>query len=547
VKTPDPGNGAASGEPARDDVCDDGDKGRNARGVFSLAALPRPLQSFGRGVASPGHKSAAGTAGAAAANEQRLHQNGVGQAHPGSAPSESVHASTTVQEDGGPTESISEGEHATVAPEVTHVSTALAEGPDVRVAAPLEDNVAYSGSSEGPPTSPQISSAPSNEPTNARAKRGALVKRVAVPLGSDESGLVDLICDACMMRRQMERLGYDAGRAPLEGVSKDTVREGFTWLRALERELKKPAPDHACLGKLSRSFFDVVAAGQPTDRVSLDTLDEKVLVVELLSDIQAVYAKLLASAAGEGPRKALPAEEPTLSATERSYRMLACDLRLLAGDSSTSALIHEYVRTTQLAAPSGPQALRVLRVFAVDRHGEEARYAKHAEGANRMLLWHGAPLASWASVLSQGLRVALPAAPDAGFNFGKGLYFADMAGSAARRCRLDGASDRGLMLLAEVALGSCRELTQADPGAEASRILPKSSKCHSVLGRGLVSPGLTRARSLPDGVSVPLGPAVRREVPGGSLPYNEYVVYDTARVRMRYLVEFSYSDGPRCE
>jgi len=228
---------------------------------------------------------------------------------------------------------------------------------------------------------------------------------------------------------------------------------------------------------------------------------------------------------------------------QRNYKMLACDLTLLPKNSDVWALINEYMRTPQQAAMSGSKAPQILRIFVVDRHGEEARYGKHAQNTNRMLLWHGESFASWASILSQGLRIAQPAAPDAGFNFGKGLYFLDIAEKAAGRCNLGASCKRGFMLLAEVALGTCRELVKAEPGADPSKLLPKSLKCHSVFGRGSMAPDLARASSLSDGVRVPLGPLVKREIPGGSLPHNEYVVYDAKRVRMRYLVEFSSIEG----
>eukprot|EP00913_Durusdinium_trenchii_P034973 g32715.t1 len=52
--------------------------------------------------------------------------------------------------------------------------------------------------------------------------------------------------------------GYDAVTVPLSKVTKSMVREGFTWLKAIERELAKPEPPTESLEALSQSFYKVV-------------------------------------------------------------------------------------------------------------------------------------------------------------------------------------------------------------------------------------------------------------------------------------------------
>ena len=48
-----------------------------------------------------------------------------------------------------------------------------------------------------------------------------------------------------------------------------------------------------------------------------------------------------------------------------------------------------------------------------------------------------------------------------------------------------------------------------------------------------------------DGIIVPLGQGVNANIPHSSLLYNEYIVYDTDQIKMKYLlrVEFDYKDS----
>jgi len=55
-------------------------------------------------------------------------------------------------------------------------------------------------------------------------------------------------------------------------------------------------------------------------------------------------------------------------------------------------------------------------------------------------------------ILGQGLRIAPPEAPNTGYMFGKGIYFADTFQKSATYCRGFGTNTR-LMLICEVALG----------------------------------------------------------------------------------------------
>lgn len=79
------------------------------------------------------------------------------------------------------------------------------------------------------------------------------------------------------------------------------------------------------------------------------------------------------------------------------------------------------------------------------------------------------------------------------------------------------------------------ELEQADYDAASKLVFKNATK-----GVGRAAP--TRTEGLPDGTcTVPMGPVGTTDRAGLSLQYNEYIVYHTDQVRMRYLVRVRFN------
>lgn len=172
--------------------------------------------------------------------------------------------------------------------------------------------------------------------------------------------------------------------------------------------------------------------------------------------------------------------------------------------------------------------IEVEEIFKVSRDGEEERFK---ELHNRKLLWHGSRLTNFAGILSQGLRIAPKEAPANGYMFGKGVYFADMVSKSAGYSI--GSSNIGLMLLCEVSLGNVYEKTSAEYIEE----LPE--KYHSTKGLGNTAPDENES-IFTDGVEIPLGKAKMQNVQSALL-YNEYIVYEEAQVKMKYLLKVKFN------
>ena len=127
--------------------------------------------------------------------------------------------------------------------------------------------------------------------------------------------------------------------------------------------------------------------------------------------------------------------------------------------------------------------------------------------------------------------------------FGKGCYFADSSSKSANYCYASSGKSQGLLSLSEVALGTCHELKQADNNADK---LPKGKM--STKGVGRSSPDESEWVTLDDGCMVPSGKlkssVSKADANSYSLLYNEYIVYDVAQIKLKYLVkiEFDFDD-----
>ena len=124
--------------------------------------------------------------------------------------------------------------------------------------------------------------------------------------------------------------------------------------------------------------------------------------------------------------------------------------------------------------------------------------------------------------------------------FGKGVYFADMSSKSANYCFTNRDNNTGILLLCEVALGDMNEKLHAD--YYAGNLPPGKN---STKGVGRTAPNPDNAVKMSDGVVIPMGPGQNTNVLGCSLQYNEFIVYDVAQIRVRYLLRtrFNYRLG----
>ncbi|XP_057341274.1 poly [ADP-ribose] polymerase-like [Microplitis mediator] len=214
------------------------------------------------------------------------------------------------------------------------------------------------------------------------------------------------------------------------------------------------------------------------------------------------------------------------------YKKLNSNISVLDRNSVMFDIIQQYITNTHSEFHYHFRVM-INDVFMVDRYGEDDNYMRNLH--NKKLLWHGTKMSNICAILSNGLKISPLNAKHTGHMFGKGIYFTNVVSKAANYSKTNvGQGDhQGILLLCEVALGNVMELYNA------TNITQLPSDVHSVFVRGISSP--QNYINISQGVEVPYGPLVN--VPLSQIPqfrHNQFVIYNTAQVRIRYLVCVSY-------
>eukprot|EP01029_Cantina_marsupialis_P019336 TRINITY_DN44947_c0_g1_i4.p1 TRINITY_DN44947_c0_g1~~TRINITY_DN44947_c0_g1_i4.p1 ORF type:complete len:1169 (-),score=438.26 TRINITY_DN44947_c0_g1_i4:173-3643(-) len=348
--------------------------------------------------------------------------------------------------------------------------------------------------------------------------------------------LMKLICDLDMMKSQMVEIGYDCEKLPLGKLDKSTLDKGYAVLQTISDVLDNNI--HGSLSQLSGDFYSLIPHNFGFAKMSQFIINDhikvgkKIELLDSLADIQ-IATELL-----KNPTQGNVIENPI----DHNYDKLNCKIERMeeSNDEDSEILdnIKDYVKNTH-GSTHKQFKLKIEDVFRVEREGDTEKFEKFSTSIdNHALLWHGSRLTNYVGILSQGLRIAPPEAPVTGYMFGKGVYFADMVSKSANYCRTNKNNNTGLLLLCEVALGKCQTRLEADYDADKMDPL-----CMSTHGVGANAPSGSNVIEL-DGneVSIPNQPHKSNPDHKGSLLYNEFIVYNTAQVRPRYLVrcDFEY-------
>eukprot|EP00729_Bicosta_minor_P021189 gene21189-35648_t len=229
-----------------------------------------------------------------------------------------------------------------------------------------------------------------------------------------------------------------------------------------------------------------------------------------------------------------------LPPTINTKLMVKLDMCSALADIQVAQKILKQVEVSENPIDACYASLKVDMIedaFVIEREGEDARFKPFEADANRQLLWHGSRLSNYVGILSQGLRIAPPEAPVTGYMFDKGVYFADCVSKSANYCFTNKHAPAGVMLLCEVALGDQHEMKQANYHANTAR---QQAGKQSVKGLGRQAPDDAGAQVVPNGVKVPCGKIIKDDSDGRALAYNEYIVYDTAQIKMRYVLKMKF-------
>ncbi|KAK4160598.1 putative poly polymerase 2 [Cladorrhinum sp. PSN259] len=356
--------------------------------------------------------------------------------------------------------------------------------------------------------------------------------------------LMRLIFNQQFFNNAMSAMNYDANKLPLGKLSKATITRGFQALKDLSALLDDSDLATSEYGMsfgnavehLSNSFYSLIphdfGRSRPPVINDQQLLKKEIELLESLSDMK--DAALI--------MKVDKASQDEVHQLDRQFQGLKMDeMEPLDRKSAEFKNLSEYLQNTK--GETHHHNYTIDDIFRIERQGEKDRFDTGPYGKldqNRRLLWHGSRATNFGGILSQGLRIAPPEAPVSGYMFDKGIYLADMASKSANYCCSYLSDNTALLLLCEAELGDpMQELIHSDRSAASKA---KAQGMISTWGKGRMGPLKWKDAACVhpslEGVSMPDTTVKPGDTPvsnKATLYYNEYIAYDIAQVRLRYL------------
>ena len=336
--------------------------------------------------------------------------------------------------------------------------------------------------------------------------------------------LISLICNIKTMEEAVVEMQYDTKKAPLGKITVEQIKAGYLALKRISECVEEGKTSGNVLIQACNDFYTRIPHefGFKTPPIirSAPEVKKKLELLETLSDIQ-VALKILSSV------------QDNVNPIDSKYNQLKIDISPMDKKTKEWKAVEKSIKSTH-ASTHNLYSMDVIDLFSLDKNTESKNFK---DCGNTRLLYHGSRLSNWAGILGNGLKIAPPEAPVTGYMFGKGVYFADMSSKSANYCYPTRSQPVGLLLICEVALGDTNQLVDADYNADK---LPKGK--HSVMGMGRVEPSGYEA--LDNGLQLPMGPSRNTEVgkkKGYTLNYNEFIVYDTKQIKMKYLAKIKFN------
>lgn len=229
------------------------------------------------------------------------------------------------------------------------------------------------------------------------------------------------------------------------------------------------------------------------------------------------------------------------------YGALGCQISVLPPDDKKIVpLILQYIYQSR-----GVKGKKIDSIFRLDLKADDGKMDDNLKGnvKNRRLLWHGTKSENLFSIFGKGLLVNAPFAQVTGRAFGDGVYFADVLDKSfnystnpwASRRSQNTSTKQNYLLLCDVALGKSKNVENYYSTLQDGTKVREYDSL-KIIGEH-VPEEKGEVRHSEYGVTIPIGKIMSKKssaanVYGCGPTYNEYVVFDSQRIAVRYLVKF---------
>lgn len=333
--------------------------------------------------------------------------------------------------------------------------------------------------------------------------------------------LIELISDRQMMTNTLVTLNIDTKKMPLGKISSNQINEARNILQSIANKINNIDLNLPSYDFLSSQYYTLIphSFGRRKPTI-IETLELLSIQNETLDNLEnmVIATNLVGNTDTNSP-----------NGIDIIYKNLNAEIIPVDENSFTWEMINRYVLNTH--GHTHGHKIKVEEIYEIKREGEKELFNNYE---NRILLFHGSILSNYCSILQKGLILnpEILGIPIAGKMFGYGLYFTNCVTKSLRYTRVCG-KEKGVMLLCDISLGN--QLKCISSNSSLNKMYLNSKGYQSTWGQGENT--VTELMQVDD-YSIPSGKIVKSNI-DSDLVYDEFIVYDTNQVCIKYLMIFS--------
>jgi len=345
--------------------------------------------------------------------------------------------------------------------------------------------------------------------------------------------LLDLISNEKMLSDTLIKLNIDHKKMPLGKISDEQINNAHDILNNLKqlcidvRTNNIPIDDVMTeILNLSSQYYTYVPYScgrkKPPVLKTESDIDTCIDLINELKNVQFTYSITQSQS------------NKNINRLSNVYSQLNAKVEPLDPSLQIFTELQKYVKNTHCATHYCKLEIQNIYTITKSTDANYDNFVNKNNITNKMLLFHGSPVANWCSIIRHGLCLdpSKLGVQITGKMFGYGIYFANAISKSFNYCGSEKSDNIAVLAIAEVAIGD-PHIQYHSNSCLSQRDLDKVNK-NSTWGVGANTPS---SLTVLDNVVIPNGIiAKNNSTTKCDLLYDEFIIYNTDQHKIKYLI-----------
>lgn len=338
-----------------------------------------------------------------------------------------------------------------------------------------------------------------------------------------------LVSNEKMLIDTMIKLNIDLKKMPLGKISNIQLENANNILKQIKNILISLQNDNMNdiindkINDLSSEYYTLVpyrcGRNPPPLIDNIEKVDKNMLFLEELKNIHITYTIITNN-------------KTTINKLTNIYNQLDSTLIPLDKSSIIFNELEKYIANTH--GSTHKCKLIIEDIYEMNKKSDVIydEYTKNMK--NKMLLFHGSPIANWCSIIKNGLLLdpSKLGVKITGKMFGYGIYWANAISKSFNYCGSENTNNTAILAIGEVALDDSYIQYQANYTISQSSLDKLNKK--STWGKGQFTPNNITTI---DNIGIPNGILTQNPSTNNySLLYDEFIIYNSSQYKIKYIV-----------